>query len=254
MELRAQPAGGYRYLTGISAYSSGVIAEPGHEIVHAVLQAPLLLADGFALIDRHLAAEGRPRQALCAMQLRSPAPFSFAGFAAFNRGYGDTLADWQLLVDSDNPMARTNVAPVVRPPAEPSVHAFSYTVPGEPGRPTFIVAGAGEVVRQSLDSEAIVREGETSDDAMREKAAHVMAVMAARLDGLGVGWPDVTASAVYTAWPLQPFLATTLLEPMGPAAAHGVNWTLSLPPIAGLEFEMGLRGVRRELRLAAAGG
>jgi hypothetical protein len=36
---------------------------------------------------------------------------------------------------------------------------------------------------------------------------------------------------------------------MGPAAVHGVHWYLSRPPIEGLEYEMDMRGVRREVRL-----
>jgi hypothetical protein len=39
---------------------------------------------------------------------------------------------------------------------------------------------------------------------------------------------------------------------MGPAAIHGIHWHLSHPPIAGLIYEMDLRGVRREMRLSAA--
>ena len=85
---------------------------------------------------------------------------------------------------------------------------------------------------------------------MREKAAYVMAVMQARLAGLGATWADVTAVDIYTVHPLEGFLATDILAPMGPAAAHGVHWYLSHPPIAGLAFEMDLRGVRREVRLS----
>jgi hypothetical protein len=89
---------------------------------------------------------------------------------------------------------------------------------------------------------------------MREKAAYVMAVMQARLSGLGGTWADVTAVGVYTVHPLEAFLATEILAPMGPAAIHGVHWYLSHPPIAGLAFEMDLRGVRREVRVSFSGG
>ncbi len=247
MELKDNPRGGYRYLTGISAYSAGVVAMAGHEIVHATLARPIPLAEGFDLVARVLAAEGRPSQALAAMELRSAEPFSFEGFAAFNAGYYETLTDWDIPVDGDNPVARTNVAPVVRPPAAPSLYAFSYTVAGDTPAPTFIVAGAGEVVRQSLEVQSIVREGESSPEAMAEKAAHVLSVMRARLEGLGGDWSRVTATDVYTAEALQPYLGPTLLEQMGAAAQHGVHWHFSHPPIVGLAFEMDLRGVRREI-------
>src|SRR5207253_8705147 len=83
--------------------------------------------------------------------------------------------------------------------------------------------------------------------AMREKAAHVMAIMQTRLHGLGVAWSDVTAIDIYTAQPIEPFLADTVLVPAGPSAIHGVRWFPSRPPIVGLEYEMDLRGVFREL-------
>ena len=35
------PKGGYRFLPGIEPYSSGVIAEPGFEIVHVTLSSPV---------------------------------------------------------------------------------------------------------------------------------------------------------------------------------------------------------------------
>jgi hypothetical protein len=81
----------------------------------------------------------------------------------------------------------------------------------------------------------------------------VMAVMQARLAGLGATWADVTQVDVYTVHPLEAFLATDILAPMGPAAIHGIHWYLSHPPIAALAFEMDLRGVRREERLPTTG-
>lgn len=249
MQLKDNDRGGYRYLAGISAYSSGVVALPGHEIVHATLAQPIPLAAGFDLVAGHLDGLGRPRQALCAMELRSPKPFSFDGFADFNIGYADVLRDWDIHVGDDNPVARTNVAPEVAPPAEPSLYAFAYTVPSETPTPTFVVAGAGEVHRQSLEVQTIVREGETGPDAMAEKAAHVLGVIQARMEGLGADWPRVTATDVYTVHQLQPYLASVLLEPMGAAAAHGVRWHFTRPPIEGLDFEMDARGIAREIVL-----
>jgi hypothetical protein len=250
--LVPNPSGGYRFLPGIEPYSSGVVAMPGHEIVHATLRAAVPWRRGFELIDRHLRALGRPRAALAAIELRLPAPRTFAGFAEFNRGYRELLAGWGLLVDGQNPVARTNVAPVVRPPVEPSLHAFSYTAVAEgAGCPTFVVAGAGELRPGARDRTGIVRPDETSDEALREKAAHVMGAMQGRLAGLGVSWADVTAVSIYTPHPLDAFLATDVLGPIGPAAAHGVHWYLSHPPIAGLAYEMDVRGVRLDLRVDA---
>ncbi len=241
--------GGYRFLPGITAFSSGTVAMPGYEIVHVTLGAPVPWRDGFARIDRHLRDHGRPRTALCGIELRSPAPFTFDGFAEFNEGYRALLAEWGILVGADNPIPRTNVAPVAAAPATPSLYAFAYTLPGATPAPTFIVAGAGEVRDRARGSEGIVRHGDTSPDGMREKARFVMGIMQDRLRALGAEWSRVTAIGVYTAESIHGFLLEDILRPAGPAAIHGVRWFPSRPPIRGLEFEMDLRGVARELVL-----
>jgi hypothetical protein len=241
-------AGQYRFLPGIDAFSSGAVAMAGHDIVHAALQFAIPYREGFALIDRHLGALGRPRAALCAIELRSPRPFSFGGFDEFNGAYRKLLESWGLLVEGVNPIARTNVAPVVAPPPEPSLFGFSYTVPSQnPGPPTFVVAGSGDL--RGRTAADIVRRGDTSPEAMAEKAAYVMATQAERLAGLGSTWAEVTAVDIYTPHPIRGFLERELLAVMGPAAKHGVHWYLSRPPIEGLEYEMDMRGVRREVRL-----
>jgi hypothetical protein len=249
------PDQSYRFLPGGEPYSSGVVATAGWEVIHVTLQAPVPWREGFAAIARHLETLGRPRTALCAVELRVPTPLTFAGFAEFNRGYRTLLGEWGLLVDGRNPVARTNVAPVVGPPAEASLYAFSHTVKAEAsGRPTFVTAGSGELRPGPASRASVVRPDETSADAMREKAAYVMGVMQARLTGLGGTWADVTSVGIYTAHPLESFLATEVLAAMGPAAIHGVHWYLSHPPVAGLAYEMDVRGVRRELRLPGPGG
>ena len=69
--LRDVSAGSYRFIPGISAFSSGVVADSGWEIVHATLAAPVPWRDGFARIDRHLREAGRPRAALCGIDIWS---------------------------------------------------------------------------------------------------------------------------------------------------------------------------------------
>ena len=247
--LREVPAGGYRFLPGIPAFSTGVVAMPGWEIVHATLRAPLPWREGFARLERHLQESGRPRRALCGIMLRSPAPFTFDGFDGFNQGYRGLLADWQILVDGENPIPRTNVAPVVGPPGEPMLYAFDYTVAGSTPAPTFVVAGAGELRDRARGPEGIVRRDETSPDAMREKARFVLTIMQERLTGLGGAWERVTTIDVYTTQPIHGIVEDEILRAAGPAAVHGVRWYPSRPPIRGLEFELDMRGVARELVL-----
>ena len=89
---------------------------------------PLPYRAGFERIAGHLAAAGRPKAAACAgSNCAPPRPFSFQGFAAFNGEYAAILKEWGLFVNGVNPVARTNVAPVVDPPAEPVLYGFSYT-------------------------------------------------------------------------------------------------------------------------------
>jgi hypothetical protein len=251
MDLIANRNGNYRFLTGIAPYSSGVVANEGYEIVHVNLKSPTPYQLGFGVIERHLKERNRSRYALCGIELRSPKPFTFEGFFEFNRTYREILSEWDLLVDDKNPIARTNIAPGVRPPEEPSLDAFSYTEPcAHPGHcPTFIVAGAGELTDGNLSPDAIIRAGETSAEAIQEKAAHVMQTMQARLNGLKATWADVTAVDVYTIHPLKAFLEQTILGQMAEAANHGVRWCYGRPPIVGVEFEMDMRGVYREIRL-----
>lgn len=244
------PSGDYSYLPGISAFSCGTVARAGHEIVHVTLAQPVPWRAGFQRIDGHLREQGRARTALCGIELRSPAAFTFAGFDQFNAGYRGLLADWGILVGDDNPIPRTNVAPVVGAPTEPSLYAFAYTVPGRTPAPTFIVAGAGELRDRAQGPEGIVRHGETTAEAMREKARFVLQTMQERLTALGGDWPRVTAIDVYTAQPIHALVLEEILRVAGAAAIHGVRWFPSRPPIQGLEFEMDLRGVARELVLA----
>ena len=244
-------SGHYRFLQGIEPYSCGVIAEPGWEIVR-VTTAGLLPPPwraGFDLIDAHLRRLGLSRASLCAMELRSPAPFTMEGFIGYNRGYRALLEEWGLLLGGVNPIARTNVAPLTGAPSEVSLHAFSFVRPN-PGlaRRTFVVAGAGELREGILESHRILRRGDTSPAALMEKADYVLDVMEERLHGLGVGWEDVTATDVYTVHPLTEALRTLLLKRVGPAARHGLCWHVTNPPVLEIEFEMDVRGLAIEVQ------
>ncbi|HXF61811.1 MAG TPA: hypothetical protein VNK95_09340 [Caldilineaceae bacterium] len=252
MELLDNTPGGYRFLTGIAPYSAGVVALPGFVIERRQLMNPLPYRAGFDAIARHLSALGRPKAALCAVELRIPAPLPFDGFASLNAGYRAILEDWGLLLGDRNPIARTNVAPAVAPPGEAVLYGFSYTTPvSRPSDPTFVVAGAGDLRDQAdLRPEAIVRPGETGPDALRDKVETVLAVMDERLAGLGAAWAGVTAVNIYTVQPLSLFFESTLLPKVGSAAHHGVHWYYSRPPIAGLEYEMDLRRVAVDALLA----
>jgi hypothetical protein len=238
--------GNYSFLKGIAPYSAGVIAEAGFEIVHVRLSRYFPLRLGLDLVEAHLREAGRPLQALCGMELRSPKPFSFTGFDEFNSGYFDVLKKSDMLLDGMNPVARTNV-PAVNPPAEPSLYGFSYTVRSNTKRKTFVVAGAGELPEGSLDPHDVVCPGESSPAAIREKMRFVIGLMEGRLRGLGVSWSDVTVSEIYTVHDIHPFLETELLIRQKEGGAHGLTWHYSWPPITSIEYEMDLRACATEL-------
>lgn len=240
------PKGNYSFIRGIAPYSGGVVAEAGFEIVHARFQQPLVLKTGFARVEKHLNMIKRPMTALCGMELRSPKPFTFQGFSDFNAGYIDVLKRWGIFLDAMNPVARTNVAPEIRPPAEPSLYGFSYTIPSTSTAKTFVVAGGGELPEGSLDAHDVVRMGETSADAIREKTRFVMGLMTGRIQELGVSWDDATVTEVYT---VHPFPVEEVVGPMQKGQAHGMLWHYSRPPIVSIEYEMDLRGCHREIVL-----
>ena len=251
MQLIDHPSGGYRFLTGIAPYSSAVIAQPGHAIVRVQLAQPLPLGAGFEQIATYLAAQSRPRQALCAMELRIPEPLSFDGFAMLNMGYRGVLAQWDILVDAHNPIARTNVAPAAAAPTVPSLYAFCYTIPTAEAITSFVVAGAGDLRDQAeLRAEAIIRPGDISRDGLIAKAGAVMGVMTDRLQGIGMDWAQVYDVDIYSIHPPDLYFEAVVLPRLGSAALHGVHWYYSLPPIAGLEYEMDLHRVAQTIYLA----
>ena len=249
MQLVDHPTGNYRFLPGIAPYSCGVVSSPGFEIVNVTFQRPVAYRTGFERIARLLDEQGRPKTALCAVSLRSPRPYSFQGFAEFNAEYTSILERWGVFVDGTNPIARTNVAPVIDPPSEPVLYGFAFTKPCPGDRPTtFIVAGAGELPEGILSRDAIVALGDTSPRGLAVKARFVMDLMESRLQGLGLAWASVSNANVYTAHSITELLPAVILSRMAAAAIHGVHWYFSRPPIDEIEFEMDLRGTSTELR------
>ena len=237
-------AGNYRYVEGVFQYSAGVAAEPGFEIVRVRFRDPVPLAEGFARAEAHLAAAGRPLSAFCACELRSPAPFTEAGFRSFNELYVGTLARWSIVEGDRNPVARSNVCPEIDPPAEPSFHAFAYTRPATAARATFVVAGSGEVPEGKANyRDFIVRRGDLGRDGLGAKVDYVLGTMEARLAALGAGWRDTTAVQVYTVHDFHPFVAGMVGRG---AARAGIDWHFCRPPIVEIEYEMDCRGTAGE--------
>jgi hypothetical protein len=237
--------GGYRFIPGGFQFSGGVAAGSGFEIRRCRFRAPVPLMKGFARIESIITAAGRPLTAFCACELRSPGQFTEQGFREFNESYVVTLGKWGAYRDKVNPVARSNVCPEIDPPAEPGFHAFSFTVPAAAAAPSFVISGCAEArAIEASYRERIIRYGETSPDAMREKAHAVLEAITRRLTLFGVAWRDTTASQVYTVRDIYPFFADEIVRR---GAAHaGINWHFTRPPVRDLEFEVDCRSVRVE--------
>jgi hypothetical protein len=246
MALVGQAAGNYHFLPGGGTlpFCGGVIADSGYEIVHTTLNRPVPWREGFRLIEQHLAALGRPRTALCAVELRVGKPYTREQFfdpKGFNGQYGDLLREWGLFVDGTGSTARTNIAVDLQPLPEQVIFAFSYTVPATDAPPTFVVSGVPEA--------GTVRPGDTSPEALREKMRDIVATVGQRMASLGIRWDQVTASGLYTVHDLFPMLRAEVLEKLGPAALNGIQWFDGRPPVEGSAIELDVRATRIETRL-----
>jgi hypothetical protein len=244
--------GGYRYIPAVFQYSGGVAAEPGYRLERVRFHKPVPLAAGFKRIEAIIKAAGRPLSSFAACELRSPAPFTEAGFIAFNEIYVTTLADWGIYdtATKTNPVARSNVCPELDKPAAPAFHAFTFTVEDSAAAPSFVVAGSGEAPEgKGSYGSYVVRPGDTTADGLREKGRAVLGEMERRMALLGFSWRDTTAVQAYTVYDLYPFLADEIVR--RGAAAHGLTWQYCRPPVNILDYEMDCRCVAVERVVAA---
>jgi hypothetical protein len=237
--------GGYSYIPGVFQYSAGVAALPGFRVERVRFSRPLPLREGFARAARIIEAAGRPLTAFCACELRSPAPFTEAGFKAFNASYVSTLVDWGVMKGGANPVARSNVCPDVDPPPEPSFHAFAFTTVAADAPPSFVIAGSGEVPEgRASYRDHIVARGDLSPEGLRRKARWVLGEMERRLAAFGMSWQQTTAVQLYTVHDIYPFLRDEVVS--RGAARHGLTWHFDRPPIVDIEYEMDCRAVFSE--------
>jgi hypothetical protein len=243
--LVQQPEGGFRFLPGGPVFAGGAVAQPGFEIVHAVLKPWLAHDQGYAFIERHLARAGRPMRALCGMELRLPRQLSMDEFRAFNQPYVQRLIEWGLLMEGRNPVSRTNVAPALEPPEVPSLHGFSYTVPSTSAAATFVMSG---ITERGPDGRPIAA-GDTSVTGMREKVSFVIGAVTNRLGELGLTFRDASQVEFYSAGNVETVLSEVLLPAIEEPARRGLRWHFGRPPVTGLEVELEARGVTQEFIL-----
>src|SRR5699024_1056824 len=238
--------GNYRFVpSGVSHYSGGVAAQPGHALRRVVFSRPMAVREGFAAIAAGVERAGRPLPALCACELRSPEPVSESGFSDFNEFYANTLAEWGIVNDGVNPVARSNVAPVVGAPDSPSFYAFCYTVESATGDQAFVIAGSSEVPEgKGSYEDHLIAYRDLSPEGILAKARWVLDEMERRMRVLGHGWQDTTAAQLYTIHNPHPFIESEIAR--RGAMHHGLTWHLVYPPVIDMEFEMDCRRVLDE--------
>ena len=91
-----------------------------------------------------------------------------------------------------------------------------------------------------------VREGETSPDALREKARFVLAGWRAASRHSGTA-ANATSTQVYTVHDIGALVDEELAGTR--VAPDGFSWHLARPPVVGIEDEMDVRGPAREVSL-----
>ena len=240
--------GGYRYLPSVFQYSAGIAAEPGFQLVQARFKTLLPIDQAFVCIEQHLKAIGRPLTAFAHCELRSPRQFDDQGFIDFNRKYVGTLERWGIYHEPSsgikfiNPVARTNVCPEYFGPSEVEMYAFTYTVPASLGAPpSFVISGGGDA-RSGPEPyrDRIVAYGDVSKAGLKIKMEFVLHEMIQRVESLGFKWSDVTGVQAYSVHNIG-----SLVEEVFAKKGYlrcGIHWHFARPPVAGLDFEMDVRG------------
>jgi hypothetical protein len=241
-------AGGYRVLPAGGVFCGGVVPLEGFEVVHALFTPWVPLKDAWGVIERYLKSLDRPVQALCGMELRIPAQLSVEGFRAFNQPYVAQLRKWDLILPlgSYSAVCRTNVAPALEPPKEPSVHAFSFTAPAQGRSTTFCVSGTADIDARGK----IVADGDVSPAGMKQRLQHCLETIGERLAQLDLDWSAATHIDLCYARDIGDLMETVVVPGVRGAAARGIRVHHARPPIVGAEVELECRAVRREIILA----
>lgn len=241
------PAGAYRFIKGSVTYASlGVTALPGFRLERVRFRSPVPLEEAFRRMAGIIAAARRPASALAACELRSPAQFSEAGFNTFNERYFSVVRDFGFAgIAESNPISRTNVCPSHQKVSDTCVYALSYTVEDPDARPSFVLAGAVDLMEGDKDfRELIVALDQVDPAGIKKKASHVLRELERRMSLLGFDWSTTTGNNLYCVYDI--FQALTDEIAVRGAAPAGLAWHLCRPPVSGLEFEMDTRSVSVE--------
>lgn len=245
--LLPNEAGGYRVLPAGTTFCGGVTPLEGYEVVHALFRPWVPLARAWGTIEAHLKSLGRPVQALCGMELRTPEQLTVEGFRNFNAPYIEELRKRELILGRYSAVCRTNVVPMIDAPKEPMVHAFSYTIASTSKVRTFCVSGTADINERGK----IVAEGDVSPAGMRLRMQHCVDVITERLAQLELEWVDATHIDLCVVRDIDDLIGSLMVPGLEGAAARGIRVHHARPPIIGTEVELECRGVRQEVVLVS---
>ena len=144
-------------------------------------------------------------------------------------------------------VCRTNVVPAKEPPAEPVVHAFSYSYLRDYTATTFCVSGTADIDARGQ----IIAEGDVSPAGMKLRMQHCVDVITERLAMLDLSWSEATHIDLCVAQDIPGLMAAVVVPGLQGAAARGIRVHFARPPIVGSEVELECRGCRRELVASA---
>jgi hypothetical protein len=237
------PAGGFRFLPG-GQFSNGVAAEPGFALRRVRFLTPMPLAQGLAAAARIITEAGRPLEALALCELRSPLPLPRDEFLAFNERYLAALRDNGFAAAKPYPIGRSNLAPVLSPPAEVVLYAVTFTIPVSGGGEDFFISGKPESRQGVPWEQGIVGGDDVSEAGLLVKAEYVMTELQARMREIGAEPARISGAQAYTIHPLAPVLQTVLAA--APMNLGGLTLVPAHPPVTGLAFEVDLRSISEE--------
>ena len=238
--------GNFRYIPG-GLFSLGVAALPAYELHRVRFLRPQPLEHGFRTVAAFLREQGRPLAALAACELRSPAALSWDDFDRFNQRYVELQSSLGFCGVAPYPIGRSNLAPLYHPPAEASLFAFSYTAPARLARAgatvDFVISGKPENREEPPGGN--VAGTDVSAEGLRQKAAYVMQALRQRVASLDAEWDSINGAQVYTVHPLEAVISSAIAD--SGLAEVGLTLFPAYPPVLGLEFEVDVRAVSREL-------
>jgi hypothetical protein len=175
--------------------------------------------------------------------LRSAVQMSSADFTAFNQSYVEMLRANGFPAEPPFPLARSNVAMYIDPPAAHTLFAFTYTTAasGATSARDYLISGMPDSIKGPVRTR--VADGDPSPAGTEKKAAHVFDGLRERVRDLGGGWSDITGIQSYTARAIEP--VQKLLSKYG--LSHvGLQAHPALPPVLLSEFEADVRAVSVE--------